>query len=247
LYNEQYTLAEEMFEKAEIVEKSEIGRSYPMALWGATMATAFNCTKGKSYLRRIPKERDWIMENEKMNIEIGLALYPLTCVNMTEEDKNHFHKTASKIRENYPEDIEAELFYRKWSFKRGEPSKELRRDGINFILDVIAKDKKYETNPAALIFIMKFYAFNVEYYRNGTLLFLHHLKKPSEELYKSFARPGIKASRMFMKVATSSCVGLWYPAAIFTNIGEWKLKVAAHLLCMKVIKLNLIKKNNLLS
>ena len=162
LYNYQFDLAEQMFQKAEKVEKSEIGRSYPMALWGAIMATAFDCKKGKGYLKRIPKEMNWITENEKMNIEIGFALYPPNCVKKTEEDKIHFHKTASKIREKYPKDIESELFYRWWSSTVGETSKKLQREGINFAEDVMRKDKKYNTHPLALTFIMRFYAYDPE-------------------------------------------------------------------------------------
>ena len=56
LHNFQFDLALEMFEQAEEDEKAEIGRSYPMAMWGATMATMqilwqySDCVKGKEFL-----------------------------------------------------------------------------------------------------------------------------------------------------------------------------------------------------
>ena len=39
LHSFQYDLALEMFQKASRTEQSETGRSYPMAMWGAAMAT----------------------------------------------------------------------------------------------------------------------------------------------------------------------------------------------------------------
>ena len=57
LHNFQFDLAIEMFEKAEEDEKVETGRSFPMAMWGAAMATtqilwtSSDCEKEESILK----------------------------------------------------------------------------------------------------------------------------------------------------------------------------------------------------
>ena len=48
-------------------------------------------------------------------------------------------------------------------------SNKLQNDGLKFIHNIIGKHKKYETHPIALRFLMRFYAWNAEQYRNGTM------------------------------------------------------------------------------
>ena len=121
LHSFQYDLALEMFEKAAATEQSETGRRFPMAMWGAAMATTqilwqnSDCEKGKKYLEKISTEAEWITEKEKAYIETGFALYPksLTCA----KDKNQntresrFMKAMKKLTRKYPEETEALAFW----------------------------------------------------------------------------------------------------------------------------------------
>ena len=121
LHSFQYDLALEMFEKAAATEQSETGRSFPMAMWGAAMATTqilwqnSDCERGKKYLEKISMEAEWITEKEKAYIETGFALYPksLTCA----KDKNQntresrFMKAMKKLTRKYPEETEALAFW----------------------------------------------------------------------------------------------------------------------------------------
>ena len=65
LHNFMYDHAIEFFEKAQSDEILFSGRQYPMAMWGAVMATKqmlwqfSNCTKGKYYLQNIEKHYNW--------------------------------------------------------------------------------------------------------------------------------------------------------------------------------------------
>lgn len=236
-----------MFQKAEEAEKSEIGRSYPMALWGAimttqfkTMASQFNCTKGNAYLKKIPKERNWTTENENMYIKTAFALYPPTCDKINDEDekeiKTNFYKTALEIRERYPKDIEAELLFGSWSKKYAKfSSKKNQMGGIHFIRHLLVRDKKYETHPGVLVFLMHFYAYNPKHYKKGNMLILQKMKKPSEKLYTG-ALPGLHAAHTFLKVASSSCRGLMYTGIIFRNIGNWNMSLVSTKMRIKVIK-----------
>ncbi len=120
LHNFQYELAIEMFEKAEAAEMSESGRSYPMAMWGAAMATtqilwqSSDCEKGKKYLQRIPKGVDWITEKEKAYIQTGFALYPRG-IKCEEDDQfareRRFMNAMENVTKLYPEETEAALFH----------------------------------------------------------------------------------------------------------------------------------------
>ena len=75
-----YDHAIEFFEKAQSDEILFSGRQYPMALWGAAMATKqmlwqfSNCTKGKYYLKNITNHSNWTSKLEDAFIETGFAL-----------------------------------------------------------------------------------------------------------------------------------------------------------------------------
>ena len=114
-----------------------------MALAGASLAARQNCSNVKRYQQKIPKERNWITEKEKMFIEIALGLYEnMTCVKMTEKAITnmwrHFHKNEALIREKYPEDLQTELIFG----IRLPSSKYSTLGGINFTSKLIAAFSK---------------------------------------------------------------------------------------------------------
>ena len=121
LHSFQYDLALEMFEKAAATEQSETGRSFPMAMWGAALATTqilwqySDCEKGKKYLGKISEDAEWMTEKEKAYIETGFALYPksLTCTKDNDQNtrETRFMKAMKKLTKQFPEETEALVFW----------------------------------------------------------------------------------------------------------------------------------------
>eukprot|EP00091_Calanus_sinicus_P010606 TRINITY_DN24535_c0_g1_i1.p1 TRINITY_DN24535_c0_g1~~TRINITY_DN24535_c0_g1_i1.p1 ORF type:complete len:283 (+),score=26.39 TRINITY_DN24535_c0_g1_i1:98-946(+) len=121
LHNFQYDQAIELFEKARSDELSMSGRDYPMALWGATMATTMilwqysDCEKGKSFMKQIPKKTDWLTEKEAAYIKALSALYPneLKCSEDTNQNhrESRFMKAMKTVTTKFPEEVEAGLIY----------------------------------------------------------------------------------------------------------------------------------------
>ena len=84
LHNFWYELAKEEFQKAYDEEQKACGKPFPLAMWGAAMATTMilwqygDCEEGGKYLKKIPSELpSWLTDLERELIATGFELYPL--------------------------------------------------------------------------------------------------------------------------------------------------------------------------
>merc|ERR1712142_215764 len=231
LHSFQFDLAREMFEAAEKVEKSETGRSYPMAMWGAVMASTpilkqiSNCKKGKKFLKKIPKHRGWITKKEEAYIQTGYALYP-NSISCTEKDDEaskarRFMKAMSLLTKKYPDEVEAKLFLTLTKFTLS-----IHPQGLEALF------KKHPTHPGILHYTMHFFGFP-EYYYQGARLFL---KKGKFFSYSDHpASLGLDTATNYLKVATSSGYGLHITSHMYMRLGRWNKSLESNLLAIKAI------------
>ena len=250
LHNFQYQLAMDMFEKAEENEKYESGRSYPMAMWGAAMATtqilwqSSDCEKGKEYLKKIEKKSDWITEEEKAYIETGFALYPssIPCpMDLQFNREKRFMKAMENITLKYPEEDEAMLFYAVGSAAVSSQTSKKNDELEKSILDRLKRlEKKHPTHSGLIHYIIHIFDMPELYYK-GNKIFVQKMIEPNEQQNHD-ASMGIRAANNYLKVATSSCHGLHMPSHIFMRFGNWKRSLISNMLSIKVKWLILLLK-----
>ena len=245
LHNFQYELAIEMFEKANAAEESERGRGYPMAMWGAAMATTMilwqnsDCKKGKEYLQRIPPGADWITEKEKAYIETGFALYPksLACAKDDQYTRERrFMEAMDKVAKLYPDEEEA-LLFRALSgaavaAQKGlkGPEKEKRKQEVMKALESLERENP--THPGLVHYTIHVFD-TPELYTEGNRLFVRKMKMAYDESDHP-ALMGIRAANNYAKVANSSCHALHMPSHIFMRLGDWRKSLESNLLSIKV-------------
>ena len=242
LHNFQYDLALEMFEQAEEDEKAEIGRSYPMAMWGAAMATMqilwqySDCEKGKEFLKRIPEERDWITDKEKAYIETGYALYPndLDCGDDVQfHREKRFKDAMEKVVKKYPKETEASMFFAVASLAVSAQSKNTNTKVMKNIGNHLQSlEKRLPTHSGLLHYITHFYD-TPKFYKMGNRRFLEKMIQPIDQKNHA-ASVGLRAARNYLKVATSSCHGLHMPSHVFMRFGSWKESLQSNYLSIKV-------------
>lgn len=231
-----------MFEQAEADEKAENGRSYPMAMWGAAMATVqilwqySECEKGKEFLDKIPEERDWITDKEEAYIKTGYSLYPkdLACAEDNQFKREKRIKKAMKnLSEKYPKESEASLFFAAASLAVSAQSKNTNAEvEKNIIKRLQSLEESFPTHSGILHFINHIFD-TPKFYRVGNKLFLEEMIQPSEQKDHA-ASVGLRAAKNYMKVATSSCHGLHMPSHVFMRFGSWKESLQSNYLSIKV-------------
>jgi len=251
LHNFQYDLAVEMFEDAAAVEEAESGRGYPMALWGAAMATTHilwqysDCERGKKFLHRIPNERDWLTKKENDFIETGFALYPndLTCAQDNNQflREKRFVKGMKKLAEQYPEETEATLFYALTNAAISahpecvdEKCVETNKKNYHLkktIKTLEALEAKHPKHSGVIHYITHIFD-TPELYYEGNEQFLEKMIKPSEQQDHPAAM-GLRAANNYLQVATSSCHGLHMPSHIFMRFGNWTKSLQSNLMSIK--------------
>ena len=237
-----------MFEKAEVTEQSESGRSYPMAMWGAAMSTTqllwsySNCEKGKEYLQRIPMVANWTTEKEKAYIKTLFALYPkdVACEKDSSQfvRENRFMKAMKQLIDEYPEETEAALFYavaqtavtahhdtKRCDDCSSDPKQEII-DQLRYL------EEKVPTHSGLYHYIIHVFD-SPELYTKGNKLFLHKMVTPSEQK-NHVASMGIRAAVRYPQVANSSCHALHMPSHIYMRIGDWTRSLESNLLSIQV-------------
>ena len=244
LHNFQYDLAMEFFEAAESEEQSSSGRSYPMAMWGAAMATtqilwqSSNCKKGKEYLEKIPKEHKWIFPQEQAFIETGFALYPkhLKCDKDNVAREKRFMKAMGQVLEKYPKETEPNLFYGvskaavsgHTGMSDSEKNKQMK-DARSTLENLY---KKHPTHSGLIHYLNHMFD-TPELYLKGNEKFLNSQVNPTDQKGHAAAL-GIKAATEYLQVAPSSCHGLHMPSHIFMRLGDWEMSLRSNLLSIKV-------------
>ena len=231
-----------MFEQAEVDEKAEIGRSYPMAMWGAAMATVqilwqySECEKGKEFLNKIPEEREWITDREEAYIQTGYSLYPqdLACAEDNQFNREkRFKKAMKNVLEKYPEESEASLFFSVASLAVSAQSKNTNAEvEKNIKKRLQSLEKRFPTHSGLLHYITHLFD-TPKFYKTGNKLFLEEMIQPSEQKDHA-ASMGLRAAKNYMKVATSSCHGLHMPSHVFMRFGSWKESLHSNYLSIKV-------------
>ena len=247
LHNFQYEMAMEIFEKADATEQSESGRGYPMAMWGAAMATTqilwqySDCKKGKEYMKRIPMEANWITEKEKAYIETGFALYPKNLTCDSDKDQNtrerRFMEAMDKVVTLYPGEKEAALFkavsseavaaQRNFSFQDEGKGKEAR-------IKVLETLEEQIPNHSGLIHYITHVFDTPELYTEGNRIFLREMKTAYDQRNHA-ASMGIRAAENYPRVANSSCHALHMPSHIYMRIGDWSNSLESNLASIKVM------------
>ena len=259
LHNFQYELAIEMFEKADATEQSERGRGYPMAMWGAAMATTMilwqysDCKKGTEYMQRIPSGAGWLTEKEKAYIETGFALYPksLACDKDDQYTRERrFMEAMGKVAKLYPDEEEALLFRAvsgaavaaqkglegpKKGLEGPEKGlegseKEKRKQEVIKALETL--EREHPTHPGLVHYTIHVFD-TPELYTEGNRLFVREMKTAYEQSDHA-ASMGIRAANNYAKVANSSCHALHMPSHIFMRLGDWRKSLESNSASIKV-------------
>ena len=245
LHNFQYELAKEEFEKADKVEQEESGRSYPMAMWGAAMATTMilwqysDCDKGPGYMDRVYSsgDPDWITEKEKAYIQTGFALYPKD--RPCKEDKQperekRLMEAMEKMKKQFPEETEAALFYAVSSqaVASQKSCKDCQKPDQKTLETLKATEKKYPTHTGLIHYIIHVYD-TPELYAEGNKQFLDQMVEVKDQTNHA-AEFGIKAADKYPQVANSSCHALHMPSHVYIRLGDWKKSLESNLISIKV-------------
>ena len=213
-----------------------------MALWGAAMSTtqilwsSANCTKGKKYLKKIPKKRDWITEKENAYIKTGFALYPksLTCAQDNDQfvKEKRIFKSFQKLTKKYPEETEAALFYAValTATLRHDTKRNNKFEKTKNSLEAL--EQTHPTHPGVIHYIIHLLDTPVLFYK-GNKRFLDQMIEPIEQKdhEASMAR---RASDNYLKVATSGCHALHMPSHIYMRFGNWSRALESNLVSIKV-------------
>ena len=235
-----------MFEKASATEQSETGRSFPMAMWGAAMATTMilwqssDCEKGKKYLGKISMEEKWITEKEKAFIETGFALYPKSLPCAKDHDQNtretRLMKAFKKLTKKYPEETEALVF---WAVSSaavlGHPGcKQDRCQSLkkSVVETLVSLDKKHPTHSGVIHYTIHVFD-EPKLYTEANKIFLHKMI-PSIEQKDHAASIGIRAAHKYPTVANSSCHALHMPSHIYLRLGNWSKSLESNLQSIEV-------------
>ena len=244
LHNFQYEMAMEIFEKADATEQSESGRGYPMAMWGAAMATTqilwqySDCKKGKEYMKRIPIEVNWITEKEKAYIETGFALYPKSLACDNDKDQNtrerRFMAAMDKVVTLYPDEKEAALFKAVSNEAVAAQTKTVDKKGKEARIKVLETLEKKMSNHSGLLHYITHVFDTPELYTEGNRMFLREMKKVSDQSNHA-ASMGIRAAENYPRVANSSCHALHMPSHIYMRIGDWSNSLESNLASIKVM------------
>lgn len=250
LHNFQYELSIEMFEKAEAAEMSESGRSFPMAMWGAAMATTqilwqnSDCEKGKAYLHKIPKGVDWITEKENSYIQTGFALYPrdIKCAQDNQfARERRFMNAMKNVTNLFPEESEAALFHAIASAAvaaqnpcngKNCPKTKKENQKKKAINALRALEKEIPTHSGLIHYTIHVFD-SPELYIEGNRKFLRQRISPTEQTNHK-ASMGIRAADKYTQVAKSSCHALHMPSHIYMRIGNWKKSLESNLLSIEV-------------
>ena len=244
LHNFQYELAKEEFEKADKAEQEESGRSYPMAMWGAAMATTMilwqysDCETGTKYMQRTNAENaDWITEEEKAYIQTGFALYPkdLACKEDKQTDREkRLMEAMEKMKKRFPDETEAALFYAVSSaaVASQNPCNDCPKPDQKTITALKALEKKYPTHSGPIHYIIHVYD-TPELYAEGNRQFLDQMVELKDQTNHA-AEFGIKAADHYPIVANSSCHALHMPSHIYIRLGDWKKSLESNLISIKV-------------
>ena len=235
----------EMFEKANATEQSERGRGYPMAMWGAAMATTMilwqysDCKKGKEYMQRIPCGAEWITEKEKAYIETGFALYPKSLACDKDDQyarERRFMEAMDKVAKLYPDEEEASLFRAvsgaAVAAQKGleGPEKEKRKQEVIQALETL--EREHPTHPGLVHYTIHVFD-TPELYTEGNRLFVREMKTAYEQSDHA-ASMGIRAANNYAKVANSSCHALHMPSHIFMRLGDWRKSLESNSVSIKV-------------
>ena len=244
LHNFQYDMAKEIFENADATEQSESKRGYPMAMWGAAMATTqilwqtSDCEKGKEYMKRIPSKPNWITEKEKAYIRTGFALYPnyLSCDNDKDQKtrERRFMKAMGRVVTSYPDEKEAALFKAVSNEAVAAQTKTVDKKGKEARIKVLETLEKKMPNHSGLLHYITHVFDTPELYTEGNRMFLREMKKVSDQSNHA-ASMGIKAAEKYPTVSNSSCHALHMPSHIYIRIGDWSNSLASNLASIEVM------------
>ena len=242
LHNFQYDMAMEIFENADATEQSESKRGYPMAMWGAAMATTqilwqtSDCEKGKEYMKRIPSKPNWITEKEKAYIRTGFALYPnyLSCDHDKDQKtrERRFMKAMGRVVTSYPDEKEAALF--KAVSSEAVAAQRVDKEGKEARIKVLETLEEQIPNHSGLIHYITHVFDTPELYTEGNRIFLREMKTAYDQRNHA-ASMGIRAAKNYPRVANSSCHALHMPSHIYMRIGDWSNSLESNLASIKVM------------
>ena len=257
LHNFWYELAIEQFEKAQELEKSENGRDFPMAMWGAAMSTTWilwqhsDCKKGEKYLKSIPNNRPWLTDFEEAMVQTGYELYPPGMTDCTKEDTQtdreiRLMEAMQKVVNKFPEEVEPKLFF--GAAKLATLAHDNCRGPDGRLTSKCMKEQSkarrvfadlYQDNPkhtGLIHYIIHAYD-EPSVYEEANRKFVQEMKNPMHQEDHAAAL-GIKASNDYMELAKSSCHGLHMPSHIYIRLGAWNMSLNSNLLSIKVHNLN---------
>ena len=241
-----------MFEKAEKDEIRETGRNFPMAMWGAAMATtqilwqSSDCKKGGAYLKKIPKDRPWLTEFEEAMVQTGFELYPLGMNDCNTEDTQtereiRLMKAMQKVVGSFPEEVEPKLFF--GAAKLATIAHDNCKDSTGKLTSKCIKDqddarkllaelyKQIPKHTGLIHYVIHAYD-EPEVYKMANKNFAQKMIHIDQKNHP--AALGIRAARDYMNLAKSSCHGLHMPSHIYIRLGAWKKSLNSNTLSFKV-------------
>ena len=225
-------------------KQEQSGRSYPMAMWGAAMATTMilwqysDCETGSKYMERTDAENaDWITEEEKAYIQTGYALYPKDkpCKEDKQPDREkRLMEAMEKMKKEFPEETEAALFYAVSSqaVASQNPCKDCPKPDQKTLEALQALEKKYPTHSGPIHYIIHVYD-TPELYDEGNKQFLNQMVEVKDQTNHD-AEFGIKAADNYPIVANSSCHALHMPSHVYIRLGDWKKSLDSNLISIEV-------------
>ena len=238
-----------MFQKAEEVEQSETGRSFPMAMWGAAISTTMiirqhsECERGKEFLQKIQKDAKWLTKKELAYIKTAFAQYPSSVHCNTEEAKfvnvvKRLMKAMGTLMKEFPEESEAALFYVAAStgivsHSGGRPEdEEIPNDKENVIEILKDLEKKLPTHSGLYHYTLHVFD-TPELFTEGNKIFFNQMIQPIDQKDHS-ALMGFRAAELYPRVANSSCHALHMPSHIYMRSGDWNKSLESNLHSIEV-------------
>ena len=156
-------------------------------------------------------------------------------------EKKRFTNAMEKIMNNFPDEIEAKLFYgvaKAATLSHGECNKgplsrtNCKQDLENIRMLLQEIEEKNPTHPGVIHYIIHVFD-TPDVFIKGNEKFIHEMIAP-EDQEDHEALPAINAAHNYLNVGASSCHGLHMSAHIFGRLGSWKMSLKSNMMSIKV-------------
>jgi tetratricopeptide (TPR) repeat protein len=205
-------------EEAEFRRVESLDPRCVIAAWGIALATTARSgadAPKKDLARGWTELQPWLAikagtEREQMYVDAVRALYEGYDKTSGQERWHRYLARMGEIRQKYPDDINASLFYGlglTWTAGSGKKGIEQRKEALSIFLPIF---KQYPDNPGAAHYII-------------------HAADTAE-----LAAEALPAARKYAAIAPDSPHALHMPSHIFNRLGYWKESIDTNLASARV-------------